>query len=98
MVVDGRLDFPGLSIGSPHLLCSEPCALEYTTMKKEDHFWTDLSADRLSQRHCIHCLHLPQYSLTTHSALCVSGVNSGTCGGVRLCSCLEVGERNAVGP
>lgn len=49
MVVDGRVDFPGLSIASPHLLCSGPCALEYTTMKKEDHFWTDLSAD--DQRH-----------------------------------------------
>ncbi|CAK6448784.1 unnamed protein product [Pipistrellus nathusii] len=70
MVVDGRVNFPGLSIASPNLLSSEPCALECTKMKKEDHFWTDLSADELIQKHWIHSLPLPQDSLTKHSALC----------------------------
>lgn len=84
MGVDGRVDFPELSIASPHLLCSEPRALECTTMKKEDHFWNDVSAEELIQRHCIHSLHLPQDSLTKHSALCVSGVGSGNVGELDL--------------
>lgn len=35
-----------------HLLVG-PCALEYTRMKTQDHYWTDPPADELVQRHRI---------------------------------------------
>ena len=30
-----------------------PCAVEYTRMKTQDHYWTDPPADELVQRHRI---------------------------------------------